>query len=193
MWLFFLLFTAILMNAPVLAQDRPPSSSDSDGSPVVDARPEELPASLDRIRDALAKAPSKPLLDTLKKPPDFSVTIEQPFAVERFFRPEHFKAGPVPAGGLYGYQQQQLLWNSVDHPLAQPYAAFSGGELLTIAIENLLGKYLGGRLFQAVTTAEDAAAAAAAHAEVMRAITEYCAARPNGGVGIRICERQASQ
>ena len=51
-----------------------------------------------------------------------------------------FKSGPRRPGGLYGYEQQQLIWNKVDRPLAQPYAAFSGGELITLAIEGLIAE-----------------------------------------------------
>ena len=99
-----------------------------------------------------------------------------------------FKTGPAPPGGLYGYEQQKRLWNSVDHPLMQPYAAFSGGELITLAIENLAGKYLGGRLLSAVSAAQRARAEEAARAEVSRTIAEYCAAQPGQGAAIEICE-----
>ena len=44
----------------------------------------------------------------------------------------------------------------------QPYAAFSGGQLLTILIENLVGKYLGGKMVDAVSAAERKRAEAAA-------------------------------
>ena len=66
----------------------------------------------------------------------------------------------LPAGST-PYEQQQRLFNPVDRPLAQPYAAFSAGEAITIAIENLIGKYLGGRLAEAVSGAERAKAEAA--------------------------------
>ena len=43
-------------------------------------------------------------------------------------------------------EQQRRLFNPTDRPLQQPYAAFSAGEFFTIAIVNLVARYLGGRL-----------------------------------------------
>ena len=79
------------------------------------------------------------------------------------------------------------MFPAVDNPLRQPYAAFSGGELLTILIENLVGKYLGGRAIDAVSNAERARAEASAKEEVRSAVAQYCAAQPNGGAGVQIC------
>jgi hypothetical protein len=144
---------------------------------------------LDRIREALSQPPPKPLLDGLDRPPDFKVEVEERNALQEIFSGVDFKTGPVPPGGLYGYEQQRRIFNPVNDPLAQPYAAFSGAELLTIAIENLMIEYLGGRLLNAVTAAERAQAEKAAREEVARAIGRYCAAQPNRGEGLRICTR----
>jgi hypothetical protein len=187
MRLLFLLVTAILVGAPAFAQDRESSSSGAGESSAGDVQVSDLPVSVDRVREALAKAPVKPLLGKVEYQPDFSVTVEQRFAIEESFRPEDFKAGPVPAGGLYAYEQQRMLSDKVSNPLAQPYAAFSGGELITIAIENLLLKYLGGRIVESFTAAQRAEAEAAARADVERAIAEYCAARPSGGEEVALC------
>ena len=99
----------------------------------------------------------------------------------------NFKAGPVPAGGVYGFEQQRQMFPAVDNPLRQPYAAFSQGELLTILIENLVGKYLAGKAINAVSAAERARAETAAKEEVRAAVAQYCTAQPNGGAGIQIC------
>ena len=56
-------------------------------------------------------------------------------------------------GGLYGYEQQQNMWSSVNHPLMQPYAAYTGGEFATIAIENVVGRLVGGPIVRAVASA----------------------------------------
>jgi hypothetical protein len=85
---------------------------------------------------------------------------------------------------------QRQVWNPVDNPLRQPYAAFNQPELLTIRVENLVGKYLGGKAMNAITSAERAHALAAAQTEVRSAIDEYCAAQPNHGAGIQICSNQ---
>ena len=95
------------------------------------------------------------------------------------------------AGGLYGYEQQRIMFPSVDNPLAQPWSAFSQPELARVAaysiIETLISKYLAKRMLSAVTAAERASAEQAAREEVARAIAEYCAAQPNRGAGIQIC------
>ena len=78
------------------------------------------------------------------------------------------------------------MWPSVDNPLRQPYAAFNR-RLLTILVENLVGRYLAGKAINAITTAERAHAEAAARSEVRQAVTEYCSAQPHAGAGILIC------
>ncbi len=79
------------------------------------------------------------------------------------------------------------MFSTLSTPLMQPYAAFSGGELLTLAFEALLTKYLGWRTLDAIKAADRARAEAAAHAEVTRAIVEYCAGLPDGGAGVPMC------
>ncbi len=96
--------------------------------------------------------------------------------------------GPVPAGGVYAYEQQRRLFNPVDHPLAQPYSAFSGGELITIALQNLVARYLGGALVNSITDAERARAERAAREEVARDIEGYCGRRPDRA-HIDLCAR----
>jgi hypothetical protein len=187
MRLFLLLVAATLMGGSAAAQDAQASSSGKPASSTEDAA--GLPVSLDRIREGLAHAPVKPLLSALEKPPDFRIAVEERRTIEEILATLDFKTGPAPAGGLYGYEQQRRLFNPTDRPLAQPYAAFSGGELITIAIQNLAAKYLGGRVVDAVTDAERARAERAARDEVERAIAEYCAARPDRGKSLSICTR----
>jgi hypothetical protein len=189
MRLFFLLFAATLIPGTAAAQAAQPSSRGKAASSAEDARGSELPVSLDRIREGLANAPAKPLLSALDKAPDFKVEIQERRTIEEILATLDFKAGPVPAGGLYAYEQQQRLFNPVDRPLSQPYAAFSGPELITIAIQNLMFKYLGGRVLDAVTSAERARAEEAARAEVARAVAEYCAADPDRAKRLSICIR----
>ena len=172
-----------------LQEPAPPSSTGGSPSSGEDA-PAKLPVSLDRIRVALAQPPpTKPLLSGIDRPPDFKIAVEERRSIEEILSTLDFKTGPVPAGGLYGYEQQQRLFNPVNNPLTQPYAAFSGSELLTVAIENLIIKYLGGRVVNAVTSAERAAAEAAARAEVEQAIGQYCAAQAARRESLTICTR----
>jgi nucleoid-associated protein YejK len=100
----------------------------------------------------------------------------------------NFKTGPVPGGGLYGYEMQRQMFPAVDNPLRQPYAAFGQGELLTILFENILGRYLGGKAITAISKAERARAEAAARDEVRAAVSQYCNSQPNLGAGIQICD-----
>ncbi|PYR35872.1 MAG: hypothetical protein DMF90_12145, partial [Acidobacteria bacterium] len=90
-----------------------------------------------------------------------------------------FKSPPAPAGGLYAYEQQRRLFNPTDRPLMQPYAAFSAGEFFTIAAENLLGKYLGAPIANAISSRGRERSDRAAREEVDRAIADYCAGRPD--------------
>jgi hypothetical protein len=185
MRLFLLLFASIVLGGPAAAQDGKPSPPTS----TEDAGQGQLPVSLERIREALTTGPSTLSLSALDKPPDFKVEIQERRVIEEILATLDVKTGPVPAGGLYMHEQQQRVFNPVDRPLAQPYAAFSAGEAITIAIENLIGKYLGGRLAETVSSAERARAEAAAKRDVAGAIEKYCAADPERAKRLSICTR----
>jgi len=182
-----LLFTVLVAVAPAGAQDKAASSAEPQPSASQD-KPGNLPVSLDKIKEALKQPPATLSLRTLDETPTFRVQILERQKIEELLASLNFKSSsPAPGGGLYGFEQQRQMFPAVDNPLRQPYAAFSPGELLTILIENLAGKYLGGRALDAVSSAERAHAEAAAKEEVRSAITQYCAAQPNGGAGIQIC------
>src|SRR5262245_59412918 len=136
-----LAFAALLFASPAAAQNgtSPPANAESK---TQDAPSLNLPVSLDNIREALSRPPA---LVGLDRKPDFSVTVEQRQRLEELFRSLELKMGPPPPGGLYAYEQQRLLFNKTDHPLVQPYSEFSGGQLITLAIENLVGRYLIGK------------------------------------------------
>jgi hypothetical protein len=190
MRLFLLLLATMMLGGPAAAQDGKPSSpaTSTEDAAKAAAKP-ELPVSLERIREGLTTGPSKLTLSALEKPPDFTVEIQERHPLEEILANLDVKAGPVPAGGIYMYEQQQRLFNPVDRPLAQPYAAFSPGELITIAVENLIFKYLGGRLAGTVSDAERARAEAEARREVSTAIEKYCAADPERAKRLSICTR----
>jgi hypothetical protein len=99
-----------------------------------------------------------------------------------------FKPEPVIAGGVYMAEQNRIMFPSVDNPLRQHLAAFNQPELLTILIENLVGKYLGGKAINAITKSERANAEAAAKEEVRSAVAQYCSAQPGNGAGLQICD-----
>ena len=200
MRLYALLFTAILMiplTGGVSAQGPPatpaspePSSQSSKGttapSSAQDAAPLNLPVSVDRIRKALEQQPARLLLK-LPDQPTFRIEVQERNRLQELIATLDFKGGPTPAGGLYAAEMQRVMFPSVSNPLVQPYAPFSQPELLTILIENLIGKYLIGKAFSAVSASERERAEAAAREEVRQTITQYCAGQPNGGAGIHLC------
>jgi len=171
------MIAALALAVPASAQQPAGTSADS-GTPAASQPAGELPVSLDRIREQLNK-PQDSRLRNLDVKADFTVQVAEQQRIDEIMSKLSFKSGPAPAGGLYGYEQQQRLFNPTDRPLQQPYAAYSGSEFTTIAIENLIAKYLGGRLFSAISSAERAHAEAQARGEVKQAIAEYCAARPD--------------
>ena len=177
MRLIFLLVTAIGLGVPVWAQETAvPSPDGGKPSQTEDAGP-QLPVSLDRIRERLKKPQDQTLLHTYEMKPDFSVQIQEQAHIDELMSKLDFKSGPAPAGGLYSYEQQRRLFNPTDRPLQQPYAAFSGGELITIAIENLIGRYIASRAGNAISSAVRSRAESEARKEVDQAVEDYCAQR----------------
>ncbi len=187
MRLILVLIAAALMTAAMSAQEAAPTSPQTPASPPQDTPSFDLPVSLDKIKQGLEKAPVLSLR-TADERPTFRVQILERQKIEELLATLNFKSGPMPAGGVYWNEIQRQMFPSVDNPLRQPYAAFNQGELLTILIENLVGKYLAGKAADAIGTAERRRAEAAAREEVQQAIREYCGAQPNGGAGIQICD-----
>jgi len=198
MHLHALLFTAILMTTGVSAQEppaspAPPESSSASPagttapSPAKDGAPLNLPVSLDHIRKALEQQPA-PLVLKLPDNPTFRIEIQERTRLQELLATLDFKSGPTPAGGIYAAEMQRVMFPSVSNPLMQPYAAFNQPELMTIIIENLVGKYLIAKAFGAMNAAARERAEAAAREDVRQTILQYCAGQPNGGAGIKICE-----
>src|SRR6188474_1081662 len=163
-----LMFLAAVMLATTAAAP----GQDTLSSPGVTAVPSwvraiempDVPFSLERIRELLARP--APLQQTLLKRPTFKVEVEERRHIQDLISTLDFqgtKPGPVPRGGIYNYETQRVMMSSVSAgPMMQPYAAFNGGELLTLAFEGLLSKYLGMRAVGAVTAADRERAASAA-------------------------------
>ena len=185
MRLLALLFTAILAASPARAQQESVSSPVGVSSPPQDGP--KFSVSVAKIREAL-ETPQPVSLWTIDERPTFRVQILERQRLEELLATLNFKAGPVPAGGLYMAEQDRVMFPSVDNPLRQPLAAFNQPELLTILIENLVGKYLAGKAQNAISNAERARAEAAARDEVRTAVAQYCSAQPNQGAGIQICD-----
>src|SRR4051794_39147348 len=115
MRLIFLLFTAIFAAGPAYAGQVQASSKPEPASPAADASSDQppanaesgLPVSLDKIRDALQQPPVQTLRG-LNEIPTFKVEIhERPkVSLDDLLKGLDFKSGPVPAAGVYGFEQQ---------------------------------------------------------------------------------------
>jgi hypothetical protein len=198
-----LAFTAVLITGSAAAGQSvsSPSEQAASSKPAASATQDNpsvgSPVSLDKIRSALGKTPPEPVIRGLSdQAVHFRVQIQERQKIEELLATLDFRTGPkgTPTypGGWLAYDMQRIMNNPIDHPLAQPYAAFSTSELLIIAIENLTAKHLGGRLIDAVTAAERARAERAARAEVAQALADFCASQPNHGVGLPACSVNAS-
>jgi hypothetical protein len=208
MRLMALILTGLLASPPVFAQQRGPSSSTAPASPATDAKaapgelpssaadakaaPAALPVSLGKIREGLERPAASQVLKgevskALDKEPNFRLAVEEQRKIEELLATLDYKSGPTPAGGIYAFEQQRLTTPPVDNPLAQPYAAFNQGQLLTVLIENLVGKYLVEKTGAAITKSARERAEAAARKDVTDAVTEYCASKPDNGLGLPIC------
>lgn len=196
--------TLILSMTGGISGQEPPASTSKEPalssgaaapSPAEDAQGDgatkpNLPVSLDHIRKALEQQqPERPLLK-LPDQPTFKIEIQERNRLQELLATLDFKGGPTPAGGVYAAEMQRVMFPSVSNPLMQPYAGFNQPELLTIIIENLVGKYLIGKAFSAISASERERAEAAAREEVRQTIAQYCAGQPNGGAGIKICSNQ---
>src|SRR5256885_521875 len=142
------LVAAVLFAAPGLAQGQSasggtsstaPSSAREDGRMGQPATVDQLPVSLDKIKNALEQPPIQPLrglsgLNGTNNVPNFTIAVEerQRVKLEDLINSLDFKSGPAPPGGLYAYEQQRQLLPAVNNPLRQPYSEFGQPELLTI-------------------------------------------------------------
>jgi hypothetical protein len=182
------MFTAIVIASPVGAQPTA-ASSQQDGTRDESTKDQEppLPVSVSKIREALATTPTLSLR-TADERPTFRIQIQEKQKLEELLATLKFKPAPVPAGGVYMAEQNRIMFPWVDNPLRQQFGAFSQSELLTILIENLVGKHLGGKALNAVSKSERTSAEAAARDEARSAIAQYCGSQPNAGNGIQICD-----
>lgn len=192
--LFAVGFAARAAAQPPIAPppDQPVTSSPQDSTSSRENSPDstpswELPVSLEKIKSALEQPTPLTSITTQEAKPTFKVQIQERQKIRDLLNSLDFKTTRAPAGGLYMAEMQRQWWPAVDNPSAQPLAAFSQGELVTILAETLAGTYFGKRALGSVSSAERAHALASAREEVRQAIAEYCAGQPSGGAGIQIC------
>jgi hypothetical protein len=151
MRLLALAFTAILVSGPAAGQGTAASSPDGKASPAAGATSGQKddptsgnPVSLERIRSGLENSGVAPAIRGLNdEAVHFQVQVQERQKLVDLVSALDFKNGPKGAiypGGRTQSDIDRLVNNPVDNPLAQPYAAFSTSELITIAVENLAGK-----------------------------------------------------
>jgi hypothetical protein len=146
----------------------------------------DLPVSIERIRAGLER-PTLLKLETLDERPTFRLQILERQRIDELLATLDFKTTRASPGGIYWDEMQRVTWPASDNPLIQPYAPFSGGQIITLAVEDAIGKLGAKKLINAISNASKNRAQAAAREEVLQAIQDYCAAQPNSGAGIQIC------
>lgn len=145
------------------------------------AAPLDLPVSLDRIRDALAQpAPAEPLKG-LNEQPIFRLEIQERQRIEQLMEKIKFDGGggPEVAGGRANYELQRVIFPPVDNPLVQPYAAFSTGQVLTLAAEALAVKLVAPKISRMFGGLLGAQTEREAREEVARNLAAFQAAHPD--------------
>jgi len=168
---------ACLIGAPLFAQDAAaPAATQPAPAPL------NLPVSLDKIKEGLSQAqPAEPLKGLTPSPdtPTFRVNVtEQQKFEELLAKIKWDPPGPQVAGGIYAYEQYERLFPRISNPRAQPYSAFSGGEVATLAVEALIEKYVAERMAKVVGTALREQAERDAREEVARSLKSYLESRP---------------
>ena len=168
------IFATLGMSGAAAAQQ-----PDSGTAPAKDDKAYTLPVSLDKIRGALSQpAPTEPLKGLNDPPPTFRVEITEQQKFDDLLSKLKFdKGGPPVPGGIDAYEQYQRAFPRVDNPLAQPYAAFSTGELLTLSIEALVEKYVAQKMKNVVGNALRAQAEREAREEVARSVAQFWASQ----------------
>ena len=140
--------------------------------------PLNLPISMQKIREGVAQ-PGAPLkgLDIISQPTFHVDVTEQQKFDEMLSKIQFETAGPIVAGGVYAYDQQQRVFPPINNPLVQPYAAFTTGQLITLGVEAPLEQYAGEPALRAIATAVEVRTERDAREEVARALAGYWAAR----------------
>jgi hypothetical protein len=168
------IFATLCMSSMAAAQE-----PDAGTAAPKDEKAYTLPVSFDKIRGALSQpAPAEPLKGLNDPPPTFKVEITEQQRFDDLLSKLKFdKGGPPVPGGIDAYEQYQRAFPRIDNPLAQPYAAFSTGELLTLSIEALVEKYLAQKMAHVFGNALRAQAEREAREEVARSLAQFWASQ----------------
>jgi hypothetical protein len=173
MWIIslFLAFALLLPAGPAAASPGQASSG-------ADGQEESLPLDVNRIRRSLERAPAE-WLKGLTDRPTFKVEVREEQRFQELLSTLEFKSGPASPGGLYGDETRRLWTPKGDQPLAQPYGAFSQKELIVVALEALLQRYMFARVVPGLVDAAQARADQEERERVERELSEFLAAHPD--------------
>ena len=127
----------------------------------------------------------------MKTPHTFRVEVRERL-IEDVLGSLDFKSGPTPWGGLYAYEQQRIMFPSVDNPIAQPWGSFNQTELLIVGAQSILNSVLFQYAAKGIAAANRKLKLQAARAMVARDIAAFCASQENGGAGTPICDAAAT-
>lgn len=122
---------------PAAAQAPAPAAAEADGRARLQVEADKAPldVSLDHIRRGLERPQSLRTAIERTPAPTFRIAVEERLPpIERWLGDPRDLAGGPPVGSPTHAEIVRLT----TPPLAQPYGAFTGGELLTVAITSLL-------------------------------------------------------
>src|ERR1051326_8701605 len=114
-------FIVFLTAAPVWAQEKDTAKA-----------PLNLPISVDKVREALSQPPPAEPLKGLAPgdEPTFRVSISEQQKFENMLAKIKWESpGPQVAGGIYANEQYERVFPRINNPLAQPYGAFTTGQV----------------------------------------------------------------
>jgi hypothetical protein len=141
--------------------------------------PLNLPVSLDKIREGLAQPPpAEPLKGLNGQQPTFRLEIREQQKFDELVSKLKFdKGGPPVPGGIDAYEQYQRAFPRINNPLAQPYAGFSTGEIMTLSVEALIEKYVASKMVHMIGDTLRAQAEREAREEVARSLAQFWASQ----------------
>jgi hypothetical protein len=172
----------VLTGAPVFAQQTQTSGTPKESSlsqPGNNEAPLNLPVSLDKIREGLAQPPpAEPLKGLNEQQPTFRLEIREQQKFDELVSKLKFdKGGPPVPGGIDAYEQYQRAFPRINNPLAQPYAGFSTGEIMTLSVEALIEKYVAKKMVNMIGDTLRAQAEREAREEVARSLAQFWASQ----------------
>jgi hypothetical protein len=129
----------------------------------------ELPVSLDRIRRRAADERATVFTLPEREIPTFAIEVERRVPTFwDFVQPGELDPGPIGPSSPYHTE----MMNLITPPVARPYGAFTGGNLLLVALQSLFTGYVGQQVPGWIEEAMRAQREAEARREVQAVVEE---------------------